>query len=130
LVFFDDLWDDDTVHVYPPINFDITGNPNLAECKEFRWLTQFSPLPTSGAPTCSYIKQYSELIFNVKEHKDIALSAGSQIYFAIATTNPKRTPDGTANFWRAVHKRLNSAGNAMVEMATQVASSWIVFPQI
>jgi hypothetical protein len=122
--FPDALKDEDEIFVYGPLNFDLEGNPELKDCKEFRWPANTNPFPNSPAPNCNCANGICAMRFFIREWKDPAYPQNENVQFAVATQNPSKTPFVTQNFWRVEHKR---SGNVK---SSHVYPSWDINPQL
>lgn len=124
--FPDALKDNDEIFVYAPLNFDLTGNIELKDCKDFRWPPNTNPFPNSGFPMCecSGTPRICYMRFFIREYKDPAYPQNENIQFAIATENPAKTPFVMQNFWTVEHKR-----EGLIK-SSHVIRSWAINPQL
>jgi len=123
LQFPDPLKDGDEIIIKGPKGFDLEGNPELGDCKEFRWPANTVPLPESP-PGCTCANLVCTMRFRIKENKDPAYPQNENIQFTVATENPTRTPFVTENFWRVSHQR-----NGVVR-SSHIYPSWSINPQL
>lgn len=131
LNFPDPIKDGDQISITSPIGFDISGNPDILQCNNFRWAPYDNAFPETqgGAPLCECKSEgefkQCELYWIVVENKDPAYPQNLDIRFKIAvTSNPANTPFVTDNFWRISHTR-----NGQV-WSSHVDESWIISPQL
>jgi hypothetical protein len=127
--FPDSLKDEDEIFIHGPDGFDLMGNPELKECKDFRWPPNFNPFPGgTRPPTCSCFGSGATLQcimrFFITEYKDPAYPQNQNIIFLIATENPAKTPFIMSNFWKCRHVR------AGITKSSHVYPSWEINPQL
>jgi hypothetical protein len=121
--FPDSMRDHDEIIVEAPYDFDLMGNPELEDCKEFRWET-LNPFDNTQSPKCSCALGYCKMTFHIIEYKEPAFPDNTPIKFAIATQNPSKTPFVTNNFWKCSHRRFGKV------MSSQIYHGWEIKPQL
>ncbi|CAE8635602.1 unnamed protein product, partial [Polarella glacialis] len=121
----DPLKDGDDLLIVGPKGFNLIGNPELANCNEFRWVGTTDPLPSTGPPGCSCdANMLCTARFAILENKDPSYPQNMDLNFKIATINPSKTPFLTDNYWKVHHMR----GTEI--KSSHVLKSWTINPQL
>ncbi|CAJ1376466.1 unnamed protein product [Effrenium voratum] len=122
--FPDPLKDGDVVMVTGPRGFNLIGNPELANCNEFRWVGDVQ-LRATGEPGCTCdLQGFCSIMWTIDESKDPAYPQNENLHFKVATTNPSKTPFLTDNYWKAAHMK------ADVVKSSHIFQGWSVNPQL
>ncbi|CAE7825321.1 unnamed protein product [Symbiodinium sp. CCMP2456] len=124
LNFPDPMKDDDEILIVGPRGFNLIGNPELANCNEFRWVDGVQ-LPATGEPGCTCDPQgFCTIRWQIDESRDPAYPQNEDIHFKVATTNPSQTPFLTDNYWKASHVK------AAVVKSSHIYRGWDINPQL
>eukprot|EP00435_Cladocopium_sp_Y103_P043471 s788_g12.t1 len=124
LQFPDPMKDGDEILVTGPKDFNLIGNPELANCNEFRWVGGVQ-LPVTGEPGCTCdLQNFCTIRWVIDESKDPAYPQNQDLHFKVGTTNPSKTPFLTDNYWKVAHMKGN------VVKSSHIFQGWSVNPQL
>lgn len=124
LQFPDPMKDGDEILVTGPKDFNLIGNPELANCNEFRWVGGVQ-LPVTGEPGCTCdLQNFCTIRWLIDESKDPAYPQNQDLHFKVGTTNPSKTPFLTDNYWKVAHMK------GSVVKSSHIFQGWSVNPQL
>lgn len=124
LQFPDPMKDGDEILVTGPKDFNLIGNPELANCNEFRWVGGVQ-LPVTGEPGCTCdLQNFCTIRWLIDESKDPAYPQNQDLHFKVGTTNPSKTPFLTDNYWKVAHMK------GTVVKSSHIFQGWSVNPQL